>query len=243
MDFMDDTPGYDDQDDLGGSSAADIAQAIYGPESVTMDQSDAARVANQPFAREMNGRYPDFPYKNPPGILTPVEQAKVRALALVMGKMMRQVNLTTADPAHVSPTVWSEPVDESARVSIPAAAALPGVWQDVITLEIPKGRWARIEGYGYSVEDPAYTYDGGIQFRILVNGNPVPSLSTFTEQRGTPINPRKVFFLATSQQQIKFQARRAVAAAGAQDLVAVLTGWTWILRNTFEGTRAATTAY
>lgn len=239
MDFHDDAPGFDDED-LG---AADLAAAVYGPESVTQEQPDDPRVAGHPFAAELNGVYQGFPYKNAPGPLPELDKARIQMLSLTLARLMRNTNITAALPAHVSPTIWSTPVDLSARVSIPAAAAAPDVWQDIITYTVPRGRYARISEYGYEVDDAAYVYNGGIQFRILVGGRPVPTLDNFVEQRGTPVRPRETVILVPENEQIKFQARRAVAAVGAQDLIAVLVGWTWRLRNTYEGTRAATTAY
>jgi hypothetical protein len=167
----------------------------------------------------------------------------VNAVALQLARMLRNTNITAADPAHISPTVWSTPVDLTARVTVPAAAAPAGVWQDAIVYTVPPGHWARFAEYGYTVNDPAYTYDGSIEWRIIVNNGPVPTLTNMTVQRGSVIHPRNTFFRAVKGDIVRFQVRRAVGAGADQDVDMSLIGWIWRLRNDYDGTRAATTAY
>lgn len=230
-------------DDERDDTAAEIAEKVFGPESVHRRSPDEPDVSTDPFADRTRGQYEGFPFQNPPGLLDAKDKERLQYLAGLLTHVFRNSNLTAALPAHNEPTVWSEPIDLSATVSIPAAAAAPGVWQDIITFSVPYGRKARIVSYGYDVDDPAYTYNGGIQFRLVRNNEPVYTQQSFIEQRGSVVRPRKTVINLDEEWNVKFQARRAVAAAGAQDLVAALVGWIWTPRNDFEGTRGSTTAY
>lgn len=230
-------------DDEVDDTAAEIAEKVFGPESVHSRPSDEPDVSTDPFADRTRGQYDGFPFKNPPGLLDDKDKEKLQYLAGLLTHVLRNSNFTAALPAHNKPTVWSEPIDLSAQVVIPAAAAAPGVWQDIITFQVPNGRKARIWGYGYEVDDPLYTYDGSIQFRLVRNNEPVYTQQGFIEQRGTPVRPRRTVINLDEEWTVKFQARRAVASAAPQTLTAALVGWIWTPRNDFEGTRGSTTAY
>lgn len=231
---------YDD-DDLG---AADVQAAMFGPESLTPSNQQREVVpTGNPFAEEMNGIYKGFPFGNPPPVLDQKQRALVNAVALQLARMLRNTNITTADPAHISPTVWSDPIDLTTRVTLQAAADAPGVWHDGITFTTPPGRWTRWTAYGFDVIDPAFTYDGSIQWRFVVQNRPPPSLELIAQHRGSLLQPREIFLLAWQDWVTKFQYRRAVAAAGTTDIDLSIQGYTWRLRNDLDGTRASVTAY
>lgn len=156
-------------------------------------------------------------------------------------RSLKQAQITASQPAHIKPTVWSQPIDLSTRVTVPAAV---GPYVTAITYVAPPGRAARIASYGVQVLDPAYTYDGSILWRISIDGRPVgDGLSDWGIQRGTIFQPRETFFVLNQEHMIEFQVRRAVAAPGPQDVDMALQGWSWLLRNTFEGTDVSVTAY
>jgi hypothetical protein len=95
-----------------------------------------------------------------------------------------------------------------------------------------------------NVLDPAYAYTGSILWRFRINGRPVgDGMSDWGIQRGTIFQPRDTFFLLNQEHMIEFQVRRAVIAGAAQDVDMSLQGWTWLLRNTYEGTDISVTAF
>jgi hypothetical protein len=167
------------------------------------------------------------------------EMPRARALARVLAQLIQNTNITAALPAHVSPPLWSEPVDLVQRVTVPAAV---GQYVPVIRYQAPPGRWARIASYGVNVLDPAYTYDGSILWRIRVNGNDVPTLADWGDQRGSIIQPRQTFIVLREDWQVTFEVKRAVAAVLPQDVVMALSGWAWRYRFNYEGTKASLTA-
>lgn len=171
--------------------------------------------------------------------LSPAEAAKAVALRDLLLKMIRGTNITAALPAHDAPMVYSEPIDLSATYTLPAAA---GDYTTVVSFTVPSGRWARISGYGVDV-DGGFTYDGSILWRLTVNGLAVPTLSDWGQHRGTIAIPRKTFFLAKEDQTIAFQVKRATAAGGTNAVTMALIGWTWVMRKTYDGTKASITAY
>jgi hypothetical protein len=140
------------------------------------------------------------------------------------------------------PPLWSDPVDLSATVSLPAAA---GAYISIPALvyQAPPGRWARIAGYGVDVQDPLFTYDGSILWRIRVNGNNVQTLADWGEHRGSVIQPRVTEIFLREDWQISFEVRRAVAAALPTTIAMALTGWAWRTRHNYEGTKASITSY
>lgn len=155
--------------------------------------------------------------------------------------LVKRANITSSPPAHQEPTVWSDPVDLTARVTVPAAV---GAYATALTFTCPPGRWARINLYGVSVQDAAYTYNGSILWRFRKNGvNIGDGMSDWGEQRGSIINPRPTFILLQEDDVLEFQVRRAVIALAPQDVDHSLQGWTWRLRNNYEGTAAAVTAF
>jgi hypothetical protein len=154
---------------------------------------------------------------------------------------VRRMQITASPPAHLKPIVWSQPVDLSAQVSVPAAV---GAYATAVTYTVPPGRWARIESYGVQVMDPAYTYNGSILWRFLKNGHQFGvGLADWGIQRGSLSSPRKTFILLKEDDVLEFQVRRAVLAVGAQDVQMGLTGYTWVLRMNYEGTAASVTSW
>jgi len=154
---------------------------------------------------------------------------------------VRRSNFTVSPPAHLQPIIWSNPIDLSARVSVPAAV---GPYATALSYTCPPGRYARISAYGVTVQDAAYTYDGSILWRLRVNGVQLgEGLSDWGIQRGSVIQPRITFIILREDDVLDLQVRRAVVAAGAQDVDHALLGWTWRLRNNYEGTAASVTAF
>lgn len=185
------------------------------------------------------GAFAPPPSPNRPLVLSPTEQAKANYLRDLLLKMIRSTNITAALPAHSKPMLYSEPVDLSANYTLPAAA---GDYVTVLSYKVPSGRWARFDGYGVEV-DGGFTYDGSILWNIQVNGLSVNTLRDWGQQRGTIAIPRKTFILVKEDQLIEFQVKRASAALDVNVVTMALKGWTWILRKTYDGTKASITAY
>jgi len=155
--------------------------------------------------------------------------------------VIRRANITVSPPAHVSPIVWSDPIDLSARVTVPAAV---GNYVTAVTFTCPPGRGARIKHYGVNVRDAGYTYDGSILWRWRRNGqNLGDGMSDWGEQRGSLVDPRETYIRLAEDDVLEFQVRRAVVAGAPQDVEMGFSGWTWRLRNNYEGTAASVTAW
>jgi hypothetical protein len=156
----------------------------------------------------------------------PALAAEVAFLMKRMVKLLENTNFTAAEPAYNAPHYWSQPIDLSARVTVPAAA---GAYAVALTVPMPEGRGVRITGYGFNVLDPLYTYDGSILFQVCKNGSAVPGLQDIAEQRGTLVLPASTFILAESwrEDRITFMVRRAVAAVGSTDVDVCLKGYSW----------------
>jgi hypothetical protein len=156
-------------------------------------------------------------------------------------KALRRSNITAGPPAFVRPHIWSDPIDLSATVVVPAAA---GQYQIAVQFVVPDGYWARIEQYGVTVQDAGYTYNGSILWAFQVQGAFVPQgLTGWGEQRGSMVFPRKTFILGEQQQIINMLVKRAVTVGAPQTVQMGFRGWTWRLRNNYEGTQAGVTAY
>lgn len=181
------------------------------------------------------------PVATPPSqILSAAEMPRARAFARVLAQLIQNTQITAALPAHVQPPLWSDPVDLSRTFTLPAAA---GAYLPVLVYKAPPGRWARINAYGVDVQDPLFTYDGSILWRIRVNGNDVMTLADWGEHRGSVIQPRATEIFLREDWQVQFEVKRAVAAALPTTLVMALTGWAWRLRHNYEGTKAVVTSY
>lgn len=157
-------------------------------------------------------------------------------------RMIRHVAITAAPPAHIRPTVWSDSVDLSATVTVPAAV---NAYVTAVSFKVPPARGARIEQYGVNVQDDTYTYDGSILWGWRKNGKQVLDLgmSNWGEQRGSMVFPRKTVIVLNEGDFIEFMVRRAVAALAEQDVQMGFRGWIWRKRNNSEGTQSSVTAY
>jgi hypothetical protein len=177
-----------------------------------------------------------------PGVplLDAKELPRARTLARVLAQLIQNTNLTAALPAHVSPPLWSDPVDLVARTTVQAAVMTDYV--PVLTYRVPSGRWARIISYGVNVLDPLYTYNGSLLWRIRVNGNNVQTLADWGEQRGSVTIPRATVITLREDWVITFDVKRAVAAALPQIVVMALNGWSWRYRFNYEGTKNVLTS-
>lgn len=158
--------------------------------------------------------------------------------------MIRRTAITVSPPAHLASPVWGAPIDLSGSVSVAAGV---GAYATILSFTAPPGRWASIQYYGVNVQDPAYTYDGSLLWRFLVNGAQLgDGLSDWAQQRGSIVSPRNIEqfpIILREEWTIDFQVRRAVAAAGAQDVEMTMIGHTWRLRNNYEGTAGSVTAW
>jgi hypothetical protein len=155
----------------------------------------------------------------------------------------RGFNVTVAPPAHIKPHIWSEPVDQSAQVVVAAGAV--SAFQTVCTFTTPPGRWARIEHYGVLCTDPAYTYDGELLWAFRLNGRLLDQgMSNWGEQRGDMVFMRPTVILMNNEGiKLDFMVRRAVAGINARTVQMAFRGWTYRLRNNYEGTQGSVTAY
>lgn len=158
-------------------------------------------------------------------------------------KAARQLNFTAAPPAHIRPHIWSEPVDISSQVTV--AAGAPSAYQTVCSFTTPPGRWARIEHYGVQVVDPLYTYDGEIAWGFRLNGRLLDQgMSGWSEQRGSMVFMRPAVILMNREQiTLEFLVRRAIAGVTPRVVQMGFRGWTYLLRNNYEGTQGSVTAY
>jgi hypothetical protein len=227
-----------DDDDLGSVS---LDAAVFGPSPTTPSNPSQPTVRQGAFAEKLNGEYEGFPFKAPAGPLSSQQQAEIQGIITALANFFYNTQMTAALPAHNAPTNWSSPVDRSGVVTIPAAADLN--WTTICEYDVGPGRWMRIEGYGINVRTPGYTYDGSLIWRLLVNGNPLPTLEGFAEQRGTLVTPRRIFALAQQDQRVTLQVRRAVASVAPDVVEGCFTGYIWRLRNDYDGTRASVSAY
>ncbi len=175
----------------------------------------------------------------PAPLLTPEQQALVDAVIYKLAKIARNTNFTMQLPAHSQPMYWSNNIDLSDTVTMAAAVS---AYQTVLQYTAPDSRYGRISQYGFDVSDPAYTYDGTLQWRMVLNGQPVQSLLDFSEHRGSMVQPADTFIIVPQGQTIQFQVRRTSAAGGSLDVAMKLKGWDWLLRNNNEGTKASVTA-
>ena len=185
--------------------------------------------------------------KNP--LLSPADYARAALLMQQFAALIQNTNITTSLPAHNAPNLWSEPIDLSGQIVVPATV---GVDLTVLSYRVQPGRWARITGYGVDVSAPAaYGYDGSLLWTVKKNGIPVQTLDNWTEHRGSVIRPRETFVLLNGDNGaangggdiITFSVRRAVAAGVPATVQMALTGYTWRPRNNYEGTRASVSAF
>lgn len=229
------------------------------------------KISMDPLHDRLFGQHPQPPAENRPGVnrrddfrsvyeagntvpeapanplLSDADMARAALLMRRLSALIQNTNLTASLPAHSLPHLWSTPIDQSARFSLPAAV---GNYQTVITYRVQPGRWARISGYGVDV-DGAFTYDGSILWQIAKNGIPVQDLFDWGEHRGSVIRPRETFITGNgdngtnqgSGDVFTFSVRRAIAAGAPSIINMALVGWTWRPRNNYEGTQNSVTAF
>ena len=188
-----------------------------------------------------------IPSPGPNPLLSDQDRARAALLLQQLSALLQNTNITTSQPAHNAPNLWSTPVDLSGQIVVPA---IVGVYRPVITFRAPPGRWVRITGYGVDV-DGAFTYNGSLLWQISKNGQPVQTLSDWGEHRGSVIRPRDTFILLNGNNGdsngggdiITFSVKRAVAAGGPNTVSMALLGYTWRPRNDYEGTKASIGAF
>lgn len=182
-------------------------------------------------------------------LLSPADYARAGLLMQQFAALIQNTNITASLPAHNAPNLWSEPIDLSGQIVVPATA---GVDITVLSYRVQPGRWARINGYGVDVSLPVnYSYDGSLLWSIKKNGILVQTLGDWAEHRGSVIRPRETFVLLNGDngaangggEIITFCVRRAVAAVNPATVQMALTGYTWRPRNNYEGTRASIGAF
>lgn len=217
---------------LTGASGDATQQTLSLPGQNPATQRDLNRVLQGQPANSAVGMAP-------PSILSEQDQARCDYLVREFLRAIRNTNITASEPAHAMPMLWSTPIDLSARYTLAAAA---GAYNTVLTYTAPPGRWARISAYGVDV-DGSFTYDGSILWQIKLNGQPVQDLFDWGQHRGSLIQPSETFILVPQGQTVEFQVRRASAAGGTSDVDMVLKGWSWRLRDDYEGTKASVTAF
>ena len=185
-----------------------------------------------------------IPPQRPTSAFSPEDRARAALMIKELTALLQNTNLTASLPAYNEPHLWSTPVDLSAQFSLPAAV---GDYQTVITYQVQPGRWARIDGYGVDVADPAFTYDGSILWRIRKNGINVETLADWGQHRGSVIQPRKTFILGNgdngSGDVFTFEVRRAVAAGAPTVINMALVGYTFRPRFNYEGTKVGITSF
>ena len=171
------------------------------------------------------------------------EQSAPDILVQSLIKAARNVNFTAAPPAHIKPHIWSEPVDQSATVII--GAGIAGAYQTVCSFTTPPGRWARIEHYGVQVVDGTYAYGGELLWAFRLNGRFLDQgLTGWGEQRGSMVFMRQtVIQMITEGAKLDFMVKRAVGGGTARTVQMAFRGWTYRLRNNYEGTQGSVTAY
>lgn len=206
-----------------------VGRAVGLPPPGPLDRRVTTEFADQfAFNEAQQARHSD----------TPVDQIVSKLV-----QAARFLNITAAPPAHIRPHIWSEPVDKSAQVTI-AAGGVATAYQTVCTFTTPPGHWARIEHYGVFNIDPAYDYDGELLWAFRMNGRFLDQgMSDWGEQRGSMVFMRPTVILMNHENiTLDFMVKRAVAG-GEQVVQMAFRGWTYRLRNNYEGTQGSVTAY
>lgn len=163
------------------------------------------------------------------------DAARAADLVSKIALMLQRTNITASLPAHVEPTPWSNPIDLSKTVAL--AGAVSG-YQTVLTYTAAPGRYGRISGFGVDV-DNSYAYNGTLLWRLLLNGVDPGGLTDWGEHRGSVIQPRSTVIIVPEGQTVVFQVKRDVAAGGVFNVAMAMVGWTWRLRNNFQGSQAS----
>jgi hypothetical protein len=207
------------------------------PDGTPLDLSNADGIARSRDVFE--GNSPGTSVPSP--LLSASEQRVVNALVERFAKYARNTNFTAALPAHSAPGYWSNPIDQSAQYTLPAAVGAY-VTPTGMSYTAPNGRYGRVEAYGFDV-DGSFTYDGSILWRLVLNGSPVQSLLDISNHRGSMVQPSSTFIIVPQGQTLQMQVRRAVAAGGDSLVDMKFKGWDWSLRRNAEGTKSSILAF
>lgn len=216
----------------------DLAERMFGPQLA--QEPYAGPQGLNDMARVERGDGRNAVPSQPRPMVSPTDKARIDLFVSGFANLFRELNFTASLPAHVSPAYYSDPIDRSGRLNVAAAV---GAYADIVTYVVPPGRSAVINQYGVNVQDVAYTYGGSLLWRIVRSNGAVPDILDFAEQRGSLVQPRSTYIRAQQGDTIRLQVRRAVAAAGAQDVDGCFVGWTWRPRNAYDNPRDSITAY
>ncbi len=227
-------------DDAQDITQSELDARLFGPSPSDSPLTLPGTEGRAEFRRIFEQEGPESADRAAPDPISDQVRKEARIYARELLHLIRNTNITASLPAHSKPMLWSNPVDLSSTVVLPAAVSVD--YTTVLTYKVPSGLYARFDGYGVDV-DGSFTYDGSILWQITVNGLMVPTLGGWGEHRGTIAIPRKTFIVVPQDQTIAFGVRRAVAAGGTNSVVMALKGWTWKLRKNFEGTKASVTAF
>lgn len=169
--------------------------------------------------------------------LSAQDAQRAQAFAVALARVLQNTQMTASQPAYAAPGFWDDPVDRTARVTVPAAV---GNYVTALQVQAPPGRWMVIEGYGVNVVNPTnYTYDGSILWRIRQRrrtgpvGN-VTDLYDWGEQRGSIVQPRKTIIVLPPDSVVYFDVRRAVLGTEAQ-VDHCLVGRLWVAQGDYDG--------
>ena len=166
------------------------------------------------------------------------------SLARYLSDAFRGMTIVATEPAHAVPAFWSQPLDVFGSAEFAGSSLVD--WTTIAEFTTQTGRWARVAQYGLDVDDDGGTYDyssGVLEFRFLLGANPVPSLSNFTEHRGSTLQPRDTYFTSSGENDtahIQFQGRKVDAGnQNVQTVTANFRGWTWRPDNNYEGPKVS----
>lgn len=225
---------------MGDIFQDDMKARFFGPIPIVEPLILPGEKGRSEFRKIANQDPPGSAYAAPePSLVTPQDRARTQFLVQKFAELLRNTNITASLPAHADPMLWSNPIDLSDQITLAAAASS---YQTVLTFTAPPGRWARINAYGVDV-DGGFSYDESILWRFQLNNVNVQSLADWGQHRGSLIQPSETFILVPQGQTLTFQVKRAVAAAGTNLVAMVFKGWTWRLRDDYEGTKASVTAF
>ncbi len=106
-------------------------------------------------------------------------------------------------------------------------AAVATVWTTIAQATVLEGRRAFVTGYGLAVENGGFVYDGGLRFRVVINGVPIPGLDSFSLPHGSMAQLAETARIVEPGGVVQFQARRFVLAGGTTTVQARLLLLTW----------------
>lgn len=172
----------------------------------------------------------------PPASLTAAEEQRIRKLAERFIIELQKGYITAAPPLHNAPHWFSTPIDISGQTVVPQSVT---DWITICDYRVEIGRRGFITQYGIDVLETTYTYNGGLLWRIIVNGNPVPTLEGFSEHRGSLRNPRNTYIRLLERDIICLQVRRAVASTQQNTVYGALIGWSGRPRRDYDGSLAS----